>query len=273
MPTLQDAMDSEEFLALALRNPVNAAISDELFRLALPDAWIVSGCLVQTAWNALTNRALDYGINDYDVFYFDPDTSWAAEDAVIRQLQDAFARPRRHGRGAQSGPRSSLVSRQAWLALPRAAVLDRRHRPLPDQEYPRRYSPHASWSRRLCARRFRRYRRHDRAAESRTEFFGGELRGEGGALEKAVAGDHGAAGGLKLAVVPAKAGPIATARVAMELLIRPGSTRFPWLWVPARASLGRDDGNSYRTTPEVKPALRRGGLMSFFRKQCADLPA
>ena len=84
-------LDREEFLALALRNPVNAAISDELFRLALPDAWIVSGCLVQTVWNVLTNRALDYGINDYDVFYFDPDTSWAAEDAVIRQLQGAFA--------------------------------------------------------------------------------------------------------------------------------------------------------------------------------------
>jgi uncharacterized protein len=84
-------MDSEEFLAAALRNPVNAAISDELFRLGLPDAWIVSGCLVQTVWNVLTNRAVDYGINDYDVFYFDSDTSWAAEDAVIRQLQDRFA--------------------------------------------------------------------------------------------------------------------------------------------------------------------------------------
>jgi hypothetical protein len=29
----------------------------------------------------------------------------------------------------------------------------------------------------------------------------------------------------------------------------------------------------YRTTPEVYPALRRGGLISFFRKQCASLPA
>ena len=83
-------MNQSEFLALALRNPVNAAITDELFRLALPDAWLVSGCLVQTVWNGLTNRALDYGINDYDVFYFDPDISWQAEDAVIRQLQNAF---------------------------------------------------------------------------------------------------------------------------------------------------------------------------------------
>src|SRR5690348_12419721 len=29
---------------------------------------------------------------------------------------------------------------------------------------------------------------------------------------------------------------------------------------------------SYRTTPDVYPARRRGGLISFFRKQCASLP-
>ncbi len=36
---------------------------------------------------SLTGRAVDYGISDYDVFYFDPDTSWEAEDTVIRNLQ------------------------------------------------------------------------------------------------------------------------------------------------------------------------------------------
>src|SRR5436305_6595392 len=85
-------MNTSDFLAAALRNPVNEAIAGALFRLALPDAWIVAGCLVQTVWNVLTNRAVDYGIADYDVFYFDPDTSWQAEDAVIRMLQGAFAR-------------------------------------------------------------------------------------------------------------------------------------------------------------------------------------
>ncbi len=85
-------MDQAEFLAAALRNPVHQAIADELFYLALPDAWIVAGCLVQTVWNVLTNRTTDYGISDYDIFYFDPDTSWEAEDAVIRKLEDAFAR-------------------------------------------------------------------------------------------------------------------------------------------------------------------------------------
>ena len=79
-------MDKDSFLTAVLRNPAHDIIARALDETALPDAWIVSGCLVQTAWNGLTGRPVDYGISDYDVFYFDPDTSWAAEDAVIRRL-------------------------------------------------------------------------------------------------------------------------------------------------------------------------------------------
>jgi len=84
-------MNRDQFLAAALRNPANQIIADKLFELALPDAWIVSGCLVQTVWNVLTGRAVDYGISDYDVFYFDPDTSWEAEDEVIGTLRRCLA--------------------------------------------------------------------------------------------------------------------------------------------------------------------------------------
>ena len=84
-------MNRNQFLTAALRNPANEIIAEQLFELALPDAWLVSGCLVQTVWNVLTRRAVDYGISDYDVFYFDPDTSWEAEDAVIRRLAERFA--------------------------------------------------------------------------------------------------------------------------------------------------------------------------------------
>jgi hypothetical protein len=84
------AMTPDEFLAAVLRNPMNEAIAREIVGLELPDAWLVSGCLVQTVWNVLTGRAVDYGILDYDVFYFDPNTSWEAEDAVIRKLRDRF---------------------------------------------------------------------------------------------------------------------------------------------------------------------------------------
>jgi hypothetical protein len=86
-------MNQSEFLALALRNPTNQTIADALFELALPDAWIVAGCLVQSAWNGLTGRAVDYGISDYDVFYFDEDVSWQAEDTVIRRVQDRLTKP------------------------------------------------------------------------------------------------------------------------------------------------------------------------------------
>ena len=79
-------MDKDAFLTAVLRNPAHDIIARALDETALPDAWIVSGCLVQTAWNGLTGRPVDYGISDYDVFYFDPDTSWAAEDDVIRRL-------------------------------------------------------------------------------------------------------------------------------------------------------------------------------------------
>ena len=84
-------MDQNQFLDAALQNPVNPRLADELLRLALPDAWIVAGCLAQTVWNVRTGRAVDYGIADYDLFYFDGELSWQAEDAVIRRLQETFA--------------------------------------------------------------------------------------------------------------------------------------------------------------------------------------
>lgn len=84
-------MTSDDFIEIAFGNPANRAIVCEIAALGLPDAWIVAGCLVQTVWNALTGREPAYGINDYDVFYFDRDTSWEAEDAVIRQLEQRLA--------------------------------------------------------------------------------------------------------------------------------------------------------------------------------------
>ena len=85
-------MRTGEFLTAALRNPVHTALLDELDKRALPDAWIVAGSLTQTVWNVQTGRAVVYGINDYDVFYFDPDLSWEAEDRVIASLREVSDR-------------------------------------------------------------------------------------------------------------------------------------------------------------------------------------
>ena len=241
-------MNTDDFLALVLRNPVNSAIADELLRLALPDAWIVSGCLVQTVWNTLTGRAVDYGIKDYDVFYFDPDTSWQAEDAVIAQLQNRLG-PRRRDRGAQPGARPSLVSAKTWPALSGAAVVEPRHRPLPDQEYANRNPPRARGLRRLRAARLRRHRGHDRAAQSGAKFLGRKLRVEDGALEGAVAGTHGAAGGcVNSIVVPRKQGP-----TGVGFLTAGATIVSPTNSCGYGSLLSRDD-KGHRTTPEMNPA-------------------
>lgn len=89
--TVPGAMNSDDFVTLTLRNPINEAVTREVATLALPDAWLVAGCLTQSVWNAQTGRPIAYGISDYDVFYFDPDTSWDAEDAIIKRVQGRFA--------------------------------------------------------------------------------------------------------------------------------------------------------------------------------------
>jgi hypothetical protein len=80
------------FLAGIRRNPVNAALCARLAALALPDGWLVAGCLFQTHWNLVSGRPPAENIKDYDVFYHDDaDLSYEAEDAVIRRVAAATA--------------------------------------------------------------------------------------------------------------------------------------------------------------------------------------
>ena len=84
-------MNAGEFIDVIRANPINRAILSRLPQLGVADAWMVSGALFQTVWNVRTGRAATYGIKDYDIFYFDPNPSWEAEDAVIRRAGALFA--------------------------------------------------------------------------------------------------------------------------------------------------------------------------------------
>ena len=79
------------FLGLIAKNPYNRVLIERLPQLALPDVWLVSGCLFQTAWNVIDGEAPTRGIRDYDIFYFDPDLSWEAEDRCIKRAGELFA--------------------------------------------------------------------------------------------------------------------------------------------------------------------------------------
>ena len=62
--------------------------------LALPEWYLVAGCLYQTVWNIVTGQPPESGILDYDLVYYDSsDLSWHAEDAVIPGRDGARPRP------------------------------------------------------------------------------------------------------------------------------------------------------------------------------------
>jgi uncharacterized protein len=71
--------------------PVMMAVLEGLLNDRLPDQLLVAGAIYNLVWNRLTGRPALAGINDIDVFYFDPDTSWEAEDVVIKRLAARFA--------------------------------------------------------------------------------------------------------------------------------------------------------------------------------------
>jgi uncharacterized protein len=80
----------ERFLGIVLADPTVRAVLDRAPALGVGDWWLTAGVLFQTVWTSLTGRPLGTGIRDADLFYFDEDTSWEAEDAVIRAGADLF---------------------------------------------------------------------------------------------------------------------------------------------------------------------------------------
>jgi len=80
----------DELIAAMKQNPFIAQVMEGLLTLELPDAWLVSGGLINTLWNVQRGCDPTAGIKDYDVFYFDEDTSWEAEDAVIKRCAEFF---------------------------------------------------------------------------------------------------------------------------------------------------------------------------------------
>lgn len=81
----------DRFFSDTLRNTCNRAILDRWNALALPDGWLVAGCLFQTIWNLQAGRGPEEKIKDYDLFYFDAgDTSEAGEQKVQRHVTEVL---------------------------------------------------------------------------------------------------------------------------------------------------------------------------------------
>lgn len=83
---------ADGFRADVLKNRSTASLIQRWDALALPDSWLVAGCLFQTVWNHLSGQAPEAGIKDYDIFYFDPhDLSEAGEREAQRRAEALFS--------------------------------------------------------------------------------------------------------------------------------------------------------------------------------------
>ncbi len=80
-----------DFLRIVQEDPDIAALLAAMRTFDAPDLWLVSGALFQTVWNVLEGKPRGHGILDYDLFFFDEDTSQEAEDRRIKRAATHFA--------------------------------------------------------------------------------------------------------------------------------------------------------------------------------------
>jgi hypothetical protein len=81
----------ETLVAFIRAEPVLMDVLQGICEMQLPDGMIVAGALYNLVWNRLSGRPGLADVNDIDVFYFDLDLSWEAEDRVIRQVTARFS--------------------------------------------------------------------------------------------------------------------------------------------------------------------------------------
>jgi hypothetical protein len=82
----------DRFSADVMANQNNRVILERWESLALPDGWLVAGCLFQTVWNLRVARPAEADIKDYDLFYFDDsDLSGEAERKVQAHVDEILS--------------------------------------------------------------------------------------------------------------------------------------------------------------------------------------
>ncbi|THF88656.1 nucleotidyltransferase family protein [Deinococcus sp. KSM4-11] len=84
-------MTEAEFLNTVRENAVVAALLERLGSLGTDQTYLVAGALFQTVWNVRSGQPPGKQILDYDLFNWDEELSFEAEDRVIRRAARLFA--------------------------------------------------------------------------------------------------------------------------------------------------------------------------------------
>ena len=80
----------DRLVTIAMTNPINVQLAEQLPSLGLSQCMLTAGCLFQAVWNLQSYLPPESGVKDYDIFYFDTDLSWEAENDVIVRTQQLF---------------------------------------------------------------------------------------------------------------------------------------------------------------------------------------
>jgi uncharacterized protein len=85
-------LKTQNDLEIALRqNKWLAEILEKFEAVALPDTWLVAGCVAQTIWNLGHGQPAEFGLKDVDLIYFaEHDLSFEAEASHERRFRDLF---------------------------------------------------------------------------------------------------------------------------------------------------------------------------------------
>ncbi|WP_323760523.1 nucleotidyltransferase family protein [Maricaulis sp.] len=91
--TVPPAAEQSAFvIAAVMADPLACEVLERAHRLGLPDWALMAGAVYKAVWNAQTGRPGGYGINDYDLAYFDAgDLGAAAEANVVGPAEARFA--------------------------------------------------------------------------------------------------------------------------------------------------------------------------------------
>lgn len=86
------ADDDDLLRSILARSPIVTTVVGRWPRIALPDCWLVSGCLAQTVWNDAFGLPATHGISDIDLVYFDDeDLSEETEAGHATRARALFA--------------------------------------------------------------------------------------------------------------------------------------------------------------------------------------
>jgi hypothetical protein len=83
-------LKTQNNLEIALRqNKWLGEILERFEEVALPDSWLVAGCIAQTICNLGHGQPAEFGLKDVDLIYFDElDLSFETEASYERRLCD-----------------------------------------------------------------------------------------------------------------------------------------------------------------------------------------